>query len=657
MGGSSSSEKDKNENESKTDKKNDSEDKGEELPDELANGPVENRRCTDILCCLIFIAFIIAWVVCGFYGFSNGNPYLLTYPFDCDDNQCGLSGTDTEDYPYLYYPFPIPGTLSIRFCVKSCPDNHTDVPDCYPVLGLTSCSFPWGEIKEMSNSSTFDIGDILDDFDGLYSSKGYLKRFCMPTAFFEIAREGGEYANKTESELYSQVTDIISIETLSEWMGDAWMCWEVMFIVAAFTVVIAGVYLFLLRYFIGLMVWVSIILTFCVLLLLAIFLHWSGVNQFPDDENTRTTLKILGYIMYAISGIFIIYIFFMCNRIRLAIAILKAGVGFVKDCPLSLLIPPVFFVLIIVLYIYWTLAMLYLWSFGDRVNRGSNPIPEIEWTDTTRNALYFEFFGVLWINAFVIALEQFILASAVCIWYFAVGSDAGPQRPISRSIWRAFFYHLGSLAFGSFILAVIWTIKYILMYISSKIKSVDKDGKMCFVRCLLACMMCYVSCFERFIKFLNKNAYIQVALHSTNFCTSAREAFFLILRNAGRFLTLGSIGHVFQLLGKGIISIGSTYAGYLIVTHAEKWSDRIHSPVFPTIIFLLISFLIAEIFMSVYGIACDAILHCFLADEEICRRNGRGPLHAPETLKDFLDDERKKENDDDGCCKCCRCGC
>lgn len=212
-------------------------------------------------------------------------------------------------------------------------------------------------------------------------------------------------------------------------------------------------------------------------------------------------------------------------------------------------------------------------------------------------------------------------------------------------------FHLGSLAFGSFILAVIWTIKYILMYIAAKMKMVDKSGKNCVLRWLISCLLCYVTCFERFIKFLNKNAYIQVALHSTNFCTSAKEAFYLIVRNAGRFLTLGSIGHIFQLLGKGIISIFSTYFGYLIITHASEWKDSIHSPVFPTIVFLLISFLIAEIFMSVYGIACDAILHCFLADEEICKRNGRGAMHAPEVLKGFLDDERKKEQKG-GCCGC-----
>lgn len=630
--------------------------KGEQIPDEILNGPVENRKCTDVLCCLFFIAFIIAWLICGFYGFSNGDPMILTYPYDSDDNQCGRPGRDGEDYKYLYYPFPLPGVLDRRFCVKDCPSSQSDTVNCLPNNYSLDCTMKWGDVGEDSSldsewMDTFGLSDLADDVQGIYKAKGYLKRFCLPDGAMELVNSTGYSKNLTKSNMYDRITNAIGYETMTEWVTDAWICWEVMFIVAAITIVIAAIYLFLLRYCIGVMVWISIILTFVSLLILAIFLHWSGLNQYEDDPNTQKTLKILGYIMYGVSGLFIIYIFFMCNRIRLAIAILKAGVSFVKDVPLSLLIPPVFFILIIVVYIYWTLAMIWLWSNGETKNRGTNPVPEVEWDSTTRNALYFEFFGVLWVNAFIIALEQFILASSVCIWYFSAESDSGPQRPISRSIWRALFYHLGSLAFGSFILAVIWTIKYILMYISKKLKDYKADKAMCLLRCFVACLMCYVNCFERFIKFLNKNAYIQIALHSTSFCTSAAEAFYLILRNAGRFLTVGSIGHIFQMLGKGIISIISTYAGYMIITHADKWADQIHSPVFPTIVFLMISFLIAEIFMSVYGMACDTILHCFLCDEEICARQGRGPMHSPDVLKDFMDKERKEE-DKKGCCRC-----
>ena len=39
-----------------------------------------------------------------------------------------------------------------------------------------------------------------------------------------------------------------------------------------------------------------------------------------------------------------------------------------------------------------------------------------------------------------------------------------------------------------------------------------------------------------------RNAYIQIALMGTNFCTSAKKAFFLILRNAFRFGVVAVLG-------------------------------------------------------------------------------------------------------------------
>jgi hypothetical protein len=64
-------------------------------------------------------------------------------------------------------------------------------------------------------------------------------------------------------------------------------------------------------------------------------------------------------------------------------------------------------------------------------------------------------FGGLWINALIQAINDFIIASACCIWYFSQGTDEKPFRAIRTSIWRAFRYHFGSMAFGSLILAIV----------------------------------------------------------------------------------------------------------------------------------------------------------------------------------------------------------
>lgn len=57
----------------------------------------------------------------------------------------------------------------------------------------------------------------------------------------------------------------------------------------------------------------------------------------------------------------------------------------------------------------------------------------------------------------------------------------------------------------------------------------------------------------------------------------------------------------------------------------------------------MISYAIAMNFMSVYGMAIDAILMCFLNDEELAKGRGNAaPQHCPELLKSFFETNEKK---------------
>mmetsp|Transcript_28845 Transcript_28845/g.51375 ORF Transcript_28845/g.51375 Transcript_28845/m.51375 type:complete len:642 (-) Transcript_28845:138-2063(-) len=622
------------------DKYLDPEYKGEKLPDDLKDGPIENRRCTDILFLFIFIAFLVTWFIVGITGFATGDPSLLTYPIDSEGNQCGLPDGDAEDYKYLYFPFPLPDYLDYRVCVDSCPEDWDEEVDCLTNNKIPDCEFRLEDIVDEPHP-------LFGYIQGIYPSDGYLKKFCLPNS------ESVGWLLKA----YDNVFDEIDKTTASEWIGDIVTVWPIMVAVAGIAVVVAAIYLLIMRMCVGVIVWVCIFATFAILVALGGFTYWTANNVYDSDEDdsTQTTLKVLAYICWGISGLFILYIFCMCNRIRLAIAIMKTGTIYIKDVWHILFVPPVFFIVTLGIYIYWILACLFIYSSGDiKDDDDGDAIAEVEFDAKTRRAFWFEFFGILWVNAFIIAVEQFVLASTVCIWYFSQGSDAGVQRPISRSLYRAFRYHLGSLAFGSFILAVVQAIKWILLYIRNRVAAAGGEHSK-IVKCLLNCLICYVNCFERFVKFLNKNAYIQIALHGTTFCTAAADAFFLILRNAGRFFTLGMIGGVFLFLGRWSVALLSAWFGYMIISRA--YEDDLHSPVFPTVVFFLIAYAIALLFMSVYSMACDAILHCFLADEELSGE-GRQAVHAPELLRDFMSNERKRQAENEGKQKTSKgCGC
>lgn len=110
--------------------------------EQLDSGPVATRgkdKCcsfTDPLFAPIFIAAMVAMVLCAVFGWYKGNPDMLLIGWDSDQNGCGYSDA-TADYPFLYWPqMPDPALISeieagnydniIKLleygaCVKECP--------------------------------------------------------------------------------------------------------------------------------------------------------------------------------------------------------------------------------------------------------------------------------------------------------------------------------------------------------------------------------------------------------------------------------------------------------------------------------------------------------------------------------------------------------
>lgn len=119
-------------------------------------------------------------------------------------------------------------------------------------------------------------------------------------------------------------------------------------------------------------------------------------------------------------------------------------------------------------------------------------------------------------------------------------------------------YHLGTLAFGSLILAICKAIRATLEYIDHKLNKYNNA----FVKGILCCLRCFFWCLEKFIKFINRNAYIMCAIHGKNFCRSARSAFNLLLRNIVRVVVLDKVSIKLHYLDKC----------YVMVNHICKYS-------------------------------------------------------------------------------------
>lgn len=371
-----------------------------------------------------------------------------------------------------------------------------------------------------------------------------------------------------------------------------------------------------------------------------------------NNEMVRQVLLVCAYVLWVFGGIYFILVCCLQERIRLAISVNKVAATFVAHTPRILLVPIIQSFIGVLWIGLWAFSVSFLlsqvpdsytpkttyssyaeaygtvdtpgkcndkwpagsvWKNEESCPLDANGVPACwncappRYIFDTRFAV--SFFVFLWNNALNVAIGQCVIAGAVGVWFFTPNAEKGKRRAIATSLYNVFRYHLGSLAFGSFIIALIQFIRYCMKYLEKQAQQ-QKNRVMVLV---FKALQCCLWCFEKCMKFLNKNAYIQIALMGTNFCTSAKKAFFLILRNAIRFGTVALLGSMIHMIGFLFIVAASVGLGYLflISLHPDV------SPAVNLVVYGLMAYLIAKLFMNVFGLAVDSTLQCFLACEEM----------------------------------------
>ncbi|XP_060079903.1 choline transporter-like protein 2, partial [Ylistrum balloti] len=257
-------------------------------------------------------------------------------------------------------------------------------------------------------------------------------------------------------------------------------------------------------------------------------------------------------------------------------------------------------------------------------------------------------FMYLWLNNFVIAFGQMVLAGSFASYYWAFEKPKDiPHFPISGSVWRTLRYHTGSLAFGALILAIIQFIRIVLEYLDHKLKDSENVVARFFVKCLKCCFWCLEKC----VKFLNRNAYIIVAVYGKNFCSAAKDAFFLILRNVVRAVVLDKLTDYVLFLSKLVVTaaigVGSYFWFQGKVDFFANYVPTLNFYITPIVIVIIGTFLITCAFFSVYTMAVDTLFLCFLEDLEMHDGSAEKPYFMSKGLMKIIGKKNKFEDPDD----------
>ena len=104
----------------------------------------------------------------------------------------------------------------------------------------------------------------------------------------------------------------------------------------------------------------------------------------------------------------------------------------------------------------WLVIATYIASVAEvKPNEALPFLSEVVWTDETKYIFLYSLFGYLWINAFIIGCSQFIISAACAEWYFTYNSDGPGTGSLMVGLYWVFRYHLGSIAMGSFLIALV----------------------------------------------------------------------------------------------------------------------------------------------------------------------------------------------------------
>uniref|UniRef100_A0A3Q1JAE1 Choline transporter-like protein 2 n=1 Tax=Anabas testudineus TaxID=64144 RepID=A0A3Q1JAE1_ANATE len=674
-------------------------------------GPIHNRGCTDIFCCILFIIALLGYFAVGILAWSQGDPRKVIYPTDSRGQFCGQAGTPQEKKPLLFYfnilkcasplvllEFQCPTT---QLCVERCPDRFLTLAKVVSGVSKNDHQYYQKYCKEgvdLTEPGTSAPVILMAKLCPamIIPSKPFTRR-CLPalgTTKSGVVVVGNQTSFKVENNNVSATDILEASKNLLCLIHDTLL--QTSLVIA---MIVSLIFIVLLRFLAGVMVWIMIVLVILVIGY-GIFHCYMEYAKLKGEPGANVTIRDLGLqtdfsvylqirqtwlafmiILAIVEVIIILLLFFLRKRILIAIALIKEASRAVGHVMSSLFYPLLTFALLAVVIAYWAVTAVFLSTSNEQVYKvfnnsecvhsGKNCDPK---TFNTSNisaqcpdaecmfafyggeTLYhkylilFQFYNVFlffWCANFVTALGQVTLAGAFASYYWAFKKpDDIPSFPIFSSLGRALRYHTGSLAFGSLILSLVQVIRVILEYLDHKLKGAQNK----FAKFLLSCMKCCFWCLEKCIKFLNRNAYIMIAVYGKNFCTSARDAFFLLMRNIVRVAVLDKVTDFLLFLGKllvvGIVGIFSFFFFSGRIKAAQDAAPTLNYYWVPILTVVVGSYLIAHGFFSVYAMCVDTLFLCFCEDLERNDGSSERPYFMSPELHDIL--SKTKEDDQDG---------
>ncbi|XP_005622115.1 choline transporter-like protein 5 isoform X3 [Canis lupus familiaris] len=393
-------------------------------------GPVAKRSCTDVLCCIIFILFIIAYILLGLVAWIHGDPRRVAYPTDSKGHFCGQKGTSNENKTILFYfnlfSCTSPSVVvnlqcpTTQICVSKCPEKFLTYMEIefahktsqnYSTYYSQFCKTPFGKPAKA-------LAQLLLDDDcptAIFPSKPFLQR-CFPdfatnngtlTVGNKTTFEDGSGRTRNAIELRTaanRVNKILDARAVGmKIFEDYATTWYWILIGLTIAMLLSCMFVILLRFIAGILFWVFMVGVIGIIGY-GIWHCYQEYNNLQGRPNSHLSVYDLGIqtdlsmyfqlkqtwlafmIILCILEVFIILmLIFLRERIRISITLLKEGSKAIGCIPTTLIYPILTFIFISICIAYWAVIAIYLATSGVPIYKVIAPEGKCKHENTTCN--------------------------------------------------------------------------------------------------------------------------------------------------------------------------------------------------------------------------------------------------------------------------------
>ncbi|KAF9439260.1 putative choline transporter, neither null mutation nor overexpression affects choline transport [Entomortierella beljakovae] len=263
---------------------------------------------------------------------------------------------------------------------------------------------------------------------------------------------------------------------------------------------------------------------------------------------------VAGIIFLIFGALYAFMWFSWKSRIPFAVVMLQTVTSVSKEYPATFAVS---FLGLFVQIVYSIYVLIVIAGTYDRYDtpRGSP-------TTTLYLLLVFCLFSFFWTSQVLSNIVHTTICGVFATFYFMKGSPQGVSKsPTVESMKRACTTSIGSICFGSLVIAIIQTLRAI-----ANMARGDSDGILAFIGCLIDCLL---ACIQGIAEFINKYAFAQVAIYGKSYIHAAKDTWTIIKdRGVEQIINDNLIGNVWAMAGLlgGVLSgLGS----YLYLITAE----------------------------------------------------------------------------------------